>query len=144
MRARKCKERIVVVCLEIGPGQECVRDCCSVYLPCLGDTGDTDISQQPPRSPEPPLIFREPISTHTHTHAHTIKHYLYVFPLSRPGNRLCVSLSRPGLSEPYDPGRAAQTVLLLFNYTTSVTRFLVITVRFSCLTRNYYLHMSLI
>lgn len=81
---------------------------------------------------------------HTHTHAHTIKHYLYVFPLSRPGNRLCVSLSRPGLSEPYDPGRAAQTVLLLFNYTTSVTRFLVITVRFSCLTRNYYLHMSLI
>lgn len=135
VRARKCKERIVVVCLEIGLGQECVRDCCSVYLPCLGDTGDTDISQ---------LIFREPISTHTHTHAHTIKHYLYVFPLSRPGNRLCVSLSRPGLSEPYDPSRTAQTVLLLFNYTTSVTRFLVITVRFSCLTRNYYLHMSLI
>ncbi len=55
---------------------------------------------------------------HTHTHTHTTAtHYLSVFPLSRPGNRLCVSLSRPGLSEPYDPGRASQTVLLLCNHT---------------------------
>lgn len=57
-------------------------------------------------------------SQSAHTHTHTIKHYLSVFPLSGPGSRLCVSLSRPGLSEPHDPGRAAQTVLLLFNYTS--------------------------
>lgn len=59
------------VCLEVDMGQECVRDCCSVYLPCLGDTGDTDISQQPPCSPKPLLIFREPISVYTHTHTET-------------------------------------------------------------------------
>lgn len=54
---------------------------------------------------------------HTHRHTATTTHYLSVFPLSRPDNRLCVSLSRPGLSEPYDPGRASKTVLLLCNHT---------------------------
>lgn len=50
-------------------------------------------------------------------HIHTAAHYLSVSPLSRPGNRLHVSLSTPGLSEPNDPGRASQTVLLLCNHT---------------------------
>lgn len=65
------------MCLEIGPGQECVRDCCSVYLPSLGDTSDTDISQQPPCSPEPLPLFREPID---YTHTHTYTHYCSVYP----------------------------------------------------------------
>lgn len=84
--------------LEIVPGQECVRDCCSVFLPRPGDTSDTDISQQPPCSPEPLLLFREPISaqtptrTPTYTHTHTIS---LSFSVSGPGNKLRVSLSRP-------------------------------------------------
>lgn len=59
------------------------------------------------------------LHTHTHIHTATTTHYLTVFPLSRPGNRHCVSLSRPGLSEPYDPGRASQTVLLPRNHALS-------------------------
>lgn len=56
-------------------------------------------------------------STHTQTHtAITTTHYHSVFPLSGAGNRLCVSLSRPGLSEPYDPNRTSHTVLLLCNH----------------------------
>lgn len=69
LKAWKCKKGELWwrVCLEIRPGQECVRGCCSVYLPGPGDTSDTDISQQPPCCPEPLPLIREPIYTHTHT-----------------------------------------------------------------------------
>ena len=97
------------MCLEIGPGQECVRDCCSVYLPSLGDTSDTDISQQPPRSPEPLPFFREPIYC-TRARTHTP---LLCLSLFRPSNRLRVSLRRAGLSEAYDPSGTSQTGPLL-------------------------------
>lgn len=56
-------------------------------------------------------------AAHPGTNLHTHTHYLSVFPLSRPRNRLCVCLSRPGMSEPYDPDGASQTELVLRNNT---------------------------
>lgn len=67
----------------------------------------TPVTKTFPSSLIAALLFREPIYVHTISLS---------FSLSRPGNRLCVSLSRPGLSKPYDPDRTSQTVPLLEAY----------------------------